>query len=79
MEVLFPVKFAIFSTENDLMEIMGSDPFTFNSCYSDDTKSLMHLVVLTIMIVSSARLHKTVVNTRSGRGTFVKDKDELPN
>ena len=41
MEVLFPVKFATFSTENDLMEMMGSDPITFNSYYSDKIKLLM--------------------------------------
>ena len=35
IEAILPVKFTMFSTENNLMEMMDSDPFTFNSSYSD--------------------------------------------
>ena len=61
------------------METWGSNPFTFSTCYSDKVGSLMKPVILTIIIVSSNHVHKTAVNTKSGRGTFVKGKDELPN
>lgn len=39
----------------------------------------MQPVTLTITIVSGTHLHKTVVNTKSVTGTYVKGKDELPN
>ena len=79
MEVLLPVKHATFSIENDLMEMTGSDPFTFATCYSDKVGSLMQPVILTTTIVSSNHVHKTVVNTKSGTCNFIKGKDELPN
>ena len=39
----------------------------------------MQPVVLTITKVSSNRMHKTVVNTKSGTCILIKGKDELPN
>ena len=47
MEVLFPAKYATLSTEHDVLEMSGSDPFTFNSCYSDEIKPLTEPIVLT--------------------------------
>ena len=79
MEVLFPVKFSMFSIENNLMEMMVSDPFIFATYYSDKVGSLMQPVILTVTIMSSTHIHTTVVNTKSGIGTFNKDKDELSN
>ena len=79
MELLFPVKFAIFSLENNLMEMMGSYPFAFATCYSDKVGSLMQPVILTVIIVSITHVHKTVVNIKSGTATFIKGKYELPN
>ena len=78
MEVLFPVKFAMFSTENNLMEMMGSDPFTFATCYSE-VGSLMKPVILTVIIVSSTHIQKMVVNTKNGTDPFIKGKYAQPN
>ena len=61
------------------MEINGSDPFAFHSCYLDKTNPLMQQVVLTITIVSGTHVHKIVVNIKSGTGTFVKGKHALLN
>ena len=77
MKVLFPVEHAIFSIEHGLIEMWGSDPFTVSTCYFDKVGSFIKLVVLTAMIVSRNHVHKTVVNTKSGTGTFIKGKDEL--
>ena len=52
MKVLFPVKFATFSTDKDLMEINISDNFTFATCYSDKVATIMQPVILTVTIVS---------------------------
>lgn len=79
LEVLFPMKYAMFSSGTDLIERWGSEPFTFNSCYTDEIKILIQLVMLVMMIVSGAHLQKTVFNTKSGTGTCTKGKDELPN
>ena len=79
MEVLFPVKYITFSTEHNLMEINVSDPFTFNSWYSDEIKPLTQIVVLKILILSGTHVHKIVVNIKSGTGTFVKGKHALLN
>ena len=79
MEVLFPVKFATFSTKSDLMKTMGSDRFAFTSYFSDKIKLLMQPVTLTVTIVPSTHVHKIAVNTKSGTGTFVKGKDEIYN
>ena len=67
MEVLFLVKYAMFSIENNLMEIMGSDPFTFATCYSNKVGSLIQPVILTTMMVPRTHVHKTVVSTKSGQ------------
>ena len=32
MELLYPVKYAMFSAETDLMKMMSSDPYAFSSC-----------------------------------------------
>ena len=73
------MKHAIFSTETDLMEMMQSDPFTFDSCYSNTPRSLRNPLTLTIAIVSGVRVHKTVVNAERGAGTHIKGVDVLPN
>ena len=59
--------------------MIGSDPFTFATYYSDKVGSLMQLVILTIKIVCRNHVHKTVVNTKSVTGTFIKGKNELHN
>ena len=79
MELLFPVKFAIFSIENNLMEMIGSNPFTFATCYTDEVGSLMQPVIFAVTIVSIIHVHKKVVNTKSDTGTFIKGKGDLPN
>ena len=79
MELLYPVKHTMFSTETDLMEMMGSDPYAFSSRYSTTTRSLMHPVTLVITIVSGVPVHETVVNTENSTGTFIKGEDLLPN
>ena len=61
------------------MEMMGRDPYTFSSCYSANTRSLMCPVMLVTIIVSGLHEHKTVVNTEKGTGAFVKGVDLLPN
>ena len=61
------------------MEMWGSSPFTFASCYSNKVESLMKPVILAKTIVSRNHVHKTVVNTKSGTCTFIKVKDELSN
>ena len=78
MEVLFPVKFDTFSTDNDLMEINTSDPFAFTTCFSDKVAMLMQLAILTVKIVSSNHVCKTVINAKSVTGTCIKGIDELP-
>ena len=79
MEVLHPVEHVIFSTESNLMAMMGSDPHAFDSCYSNTIMSLTHLVMLVMTIVSGACAHETVVNLQSGTGSFVKGVDLLLN
>ena len=79
MELILQVKFAMFSTKNNLMEMVGSNPFTFFTCYSDEVGSLVQPLILTVTIVSSTHVHKTVVNAKSGTGAFIKGKDERPN
>ena len=39
----------------------------------------MQPAILMLMIVSSAHVHKMVVDTKRGIGTYIKGKDELPN
>ena len=39
----------------------------------------MHPVILATTIVSGVHVHKTIVNTENGTGTFVKGEDLLPN
>ena len=58
---------------------MRSGPFTFTICYFNEVRSLIQLVILTATIISSTHVHKKVFNTKSGTGTFIKGKDELPN
>ena len=78
MEVFFQWSSLCFQLKK-IMEIMGSDLFAFNSCYSDEIKSPMQPVMLTIIIMSSTHVHKTIVNTESGTCALVKGKDILPN
>ena len=52
MELLYPVKHTTFSTETDLMQIMVNNPYAFSSCYSINTRSSMHPVMLVMIIVS---------------------------
>ena len=59
--------------------MIGSDPFTFTSYYSDEINSLMQPVVLKMTIVSRTHVHKTVVKNKSSADTFIKGKDKLPN
>ena len=68
-----------FFTETDLMEMMQSNPFTFDSCYSNTTRPLMQPVMLTIVIVSRINVHKTVVNAESGTVACIKGTCVLPN
>ena len=79
LEVLFPVKYTMFSSETNLTEMWGSDPFAFNSCYMDEIKTLMQQVTLATTIASATHLLKTAFNNKSGAGTHIKGKDELPN
>ena len=79
VEVLFLVKHTMFSNENGIMEMWGSDPFTFTTCYSDKVGSLMKPVIHTITIVSTNHVQNTVVNIKGSTVTFIKEKDELPN
>ena len=79
MEVVQPVKYAIFSTESHRMEMMSSDPHTFASCYSNTTRSLTQPVMLATTIVSKVHVHKTLFNAKSGTRAFIKGVDELPN
>ena len=78
MEVLYPMKHAIFFAEHGAMEMIGSDLATFASCYSPEIKPIMQPVVLVIIIVSGIHVHKTVVNTKRGTGAFIKGEDGLP-
>ena len=79
MKLLYPVKYAVFSTETNLMVMMGRNYHTFSFCYSNTTRSLLCPVMLVTMIVSGVHVHKTVVNTESGTGAFIKGVDLLPN
>ena len=38
----------------------------------------MQPVILTVIIVYSDHVDKTVVNTKCGTGTWIKGKDEIP-
>ena len=49
-----------------------------STCYSDKVVTFMQPVVLTMTLVSSNHVHKTVVNAKSDMGTFIKEINELP-
>ena len=78
IEVLYLVKFAIFVAEKDLMEFNTSDPFDFSSCCTDEAAMLTQLVILTVLIISSNHVDKTVVNSKEGTDTWTKGDNELP-
>ena len=57
--------------------------------YSADSFKRIHLTIrevyftgvmsLVIIIVSGTHVHTTIVNTKSGTGTFIKGEEDLPN
>ena len=78
MEALCQVKFVIFSTEKDRMEIKTSDPFKFSTYYSEKVATLVQPVIHKVLIVSSDHVCNNVVNTKSSMVTFIKGMYELP-
>ena len=78
MEVLCPVKFAIFLADNDLMETNISHNFAFYSCCTDEVAKPMQPVIFIVIIVLSKHVDKTIVNTKGETGTSTKGKDEIP-
>lgn len=77
-EVLYPVKFTIFDAEHGPMDLISSEQCAFAPLHPLESKSLMQLVILFIIIISNAHVHKTVLNTKSGTGAFIKGLNQLP-
>ena len=73
IELLHPVKFAIFSVNLGLQLLLSSDMMLFEK-HNQQEGSDMNPVVLNVLVMSTNHLDKTVM--LPGKGTFVKGEDE---
>ncbi len=76
LEVLYPVKYAIFLVEQGLSILMSSDMILFDQFFQGPESSVMQPVVLSVIVASANHLDKTVLCP--GVGSFVKGKHKLP-
>ena len=75
-EIVFPVKYAIYSVNEGLYTLMSSDVLLFNDYFVESEGKAMKPVILVIIVISSSHLDKTIV--LPGVGAYVKGEHSLP-
>ena len=70
LELMYPVKYAIFSTNEGLQELESSDLILFEEYLKETDGSVMQPVILTVTVIISGHLYKTVM--QPGKGTYIK-------
>ena len=61
LELIYSVKYAIFSTNKGLQELGSSNLMLFEEYLKESDSSVMQLVILTVIVVISGHLDKTVI------------------
>ena len=75
-EILYPVKYAIYTTREGLYTLMSSDTLLFHEFFDESEGKIRQPIILCIIVISEGHLDKTVVSP--GVGTYIKGKDTLP-
>ena len=74
LELMYSVKYAIFSTNEDLQELGSSDLVLFEEYLKEPDGSVMQPVILTVIAITSNHLDKTIIQL--GKGTYIKGQDK---
>ena len=75
-EIMFPIKYALYSEYEGLYTLMSSDQLLFNEFWEEPGSKAMTPVILVVLVFSIGHLDKTVVSP--GVGAYVKGKHTLP-
>ena len=75
-EILFPVKYAIYTTSEGLYTLMSSDTLLFHEFFNEPEGKARQPVILCILVISEGHLDKTVVSP--GVGAYIKGEDTIP-
>ena len=75
-EVLFPVKFAIYSVQEGLHTLISSDTHLFREFFEESAGNEMKPAILCILVIETGHLSKTVVSP--GAGAYEKGVNSLP-
>ena len=75
-EILFPVKYAIYTTGEGLYALMSSDTQLFHEFFNEPEGKARQPVILCILVISEGHLDKTVVSP--GVGAYIKGEDTIP-
>ena len=75
-EVVFPIKYAIYSVNNGLHTLTSSNVLLFNEYLVESEGKVIKPVILVILVISSDHLDKTVISL--GVGVYVKGEYSLP-
>ena len=77
LELMYSIKYAIFSTNEGLQELGSSDLLLFEDYLKESDGLVMQPVILTVIVVTSGYLDKAVMQL--GKGTYIKGLDkDLP-